>query len=109
MCILWVYVIIDATLNILVQRETLDVRFSIMVRIMVNYGELCSHSKSYNPLPAKLILSYLTFHPLEVMSRYHDPLLQVGENIRISLILGTNICKYWYLSTNFIPADSDFC
>ena len=86
MCILWVYVIIDATLNILVQRATLDVRFSS--------GELCYHSKSYNPLPAKLMLSYLTFHPLEVMSRYHDPLLQVGENIRISLILGTNICKY---------------
>ena len=31
-----------------------------------------------NPYPAKLI--YLSFHPLEVVSRYSDPQLQVGEN-----------------------------
>ena len=31
-----------------------------------------------NPFPAKL--SYLNFHPLEVVSRYRDPQLQVGEN-----------------------------
>ena len=28
--------------------------------------------------PAKLV--YLNFHPLEVVSRYPDPQLQVGEN-----------------------------
>ena len=33
------------------------------------------------PYPAKLI--YLNFHPLDVVSRYRDPQLQVGEN-------------YWY-------------
>ena len=32
-----------------------------------------------NPFPAKL--SYLNFHPLEVVSRYHDPQLQVVENV----------------------------
>ena len=32
----------------------------------------------YNPLPAKLF--YLNFYPLEVVSRYRDPQLQVGEN-----------------------------
>ena len=31
----------------------------------------------FNPLPA--MLSYLTFHPLEVVSRYRDPQLQVAE------------------------------
>ena len=39
-----------------------------------------------NPYPAKLI--YLNFQPLEAVSRYRDPQLQVGEN-------------YWYL-LNFI-------
>ena len=34
---------------------------------------------SCNPAyPAKLI--YLSFHPLEIVSRYRDPQLQVGEN-----------------------------
>ena len=32
----------------------------------------------FNPSPAKL--TNLNFHPLEVVSRYHDPQLQVGEN-----------------------------
>ena len=31
-----------------------------------------------NPYPAKLI--YLNFQPLEVVSRYRDPHLQVSEN-----------------------------
>ena len=26
--------------------------------------------------------SYFTFHPLEVVSRYRDPQLQVGDNFR---------------------------
>ena len=34
-----------------------------------------------NPYPAKLI--YLNFHPLDVVSRYRDPQLQVGEKILI--------------------------
>ena len=31
-----------------------------------------------NSYPAKLI--YLNFHPLQVVSRYRDPQLQMGEN-----------------------------
>ena len=31
-----------------------------------------------NPEPAELI--YLNFHPLEVVSRYRDQQIQVGEN-----------------------------
>ena len=37
----------------------------------------CFNNQS-NPLPAKLF--YLNFHPLEVVSRYRDPQLQVDEN-----------------------------
>ena len=32
----------------------------------------------FNPQSAKL--NHLNFHPLEVVSRYRDPQLQVGEN-----------------------------
>ena len=32
----------------------------------------------FNSYPAELI--YLNFHPLEVVSRYRDPQLQVSEN-----------------------------
>ena len=35
-------------------------------------------SLNLTPYPAKLIS--LNFHPLEVVSRYRDPQLQVGEN-----------------------------
>ena len=31
----------------------------------------------------KVILDNLNFHPLEVVSRYRDPQLQVGENYLI--------------------------
>ena len=34
--------------------------------------------KNSNPLPVKL--SYLTFYPPKVVSRYRDPQIQVGEN-----------------------------
>ena len=36
------------------------------------------YNQIINPCPAKLI--YLNFHPLEVVSRYRDPQLQVAEN-----------------------------
>ena len=47
---------------------------------------------TFNPCPAKLI--YLNFHPLEVVSRYRDPQLQVAKN-------------YVYLDTHFIPKNND--
>ena len=34
-------------------------------------------SDCFNPLPATL--SYLNFNPLEIVSRYRDPQLQLGE------------------------------
>ena len=52
---------------------------------------------------------YLNFHPLEVVSRYRDPQVQVGENYSYILFnLRPNIWKSWYLKTHFIPNISDF-
>ena len=45
-----------------------------------------------NPYPANLI--YLNFRPLEVVSRYRDPQLQVGENYSYLFSLRQNICKF---------------
>ena len=58
-----------------------------------------------NPFPAKSI--YLNFHPLEAVSRYRDPQLQVGENYSYLFNLSTNICKSWCLNMNFITNNSD--
>ena len=44
-----------------------------------------------NPYPAKLI--DLNFQPLEVVSRYCDPQLQVGEKYLYLFNLRTNTCK----------------
>ena len=46
---------------------------------------------SINPPPAKL--NNLKFHPLEVVSRYRDPQLQVAENYPYLSYLTSTICK----------------
>ena len=53
-----------------------------------------------SPYPAWLI--HLNFHPLEVVSRYRDPQLQVAENYYL-FNLSTNICKSSCLDTHFVP------
>ena len=45
-----------------------------------------------NPFPAQLI--YLNVYPLEVVSRYRDPQLQVGENYSCLFNLSNILCKY---------------
>ena len=55
--------------------------------------------------PAELI--YLNFHPLEVVSRYRDPQLQVSENYSYLFNFSTSICKSSCLDTRFIPNNSD--
>ena len=45
----------------------------------------------FNPFAAKL--SILIFHQLEVVSRYRDPQLQVGENDSHLFNLRQHICK----------------
>ena len=51
---------------------------------------------------------YSNFFLLEVVYRYRDPQLQVDENDLYLYNLWPNICKSWYLNTNFIPNISDF-
>ena len=53
-----------------------------------------------------LSLIYLNFHPLEVVSRYRDPQLEVGENYLYLFNLSTNICKFWCVDTHFINVHS---
>ena len=66
----------------------------------------CTQFELYiNPQPAKLF--FFNFQPLEVMSRYRDPQLQVVENYSNLFNLSTNICKSQCLHTHFIPNDSD--
>ena len=52
-------------------------------------------------------LIYLNFHPLEVVSRYRDPQLQVGENYSYLFNLSTNICRSGCLDAHFSPNISD--
>ena len=54
---------------------------------------------------AKLI--HLNFHPLEVLSGYRDPQLQVAENYSYLFNLSRNICKSRCLDTHFIHNNSD--
>ena len=58
-----------------------------------------------DPWTAKL--NNLNFHPLEVVSRYRDPQLQVGENYSYSFNLRPNIYKSWCLDTYFVPNNCD--
>ena len=52
------------------------VRFALL--IVVTWLFLHVMPLAVNPLHAKL--SYLNFHPLEAVSRYRDPQLQVDDN-----------------------------
>ena len=58
-----------------------------------------------NPHPVKLI--YLNFQPLEVVSRYRDPQLKMGENYAYLFNLRSNICISRCLNTHFVPNISD--
>ena len=76
--------------------------------IHINFGSTCVAGTVYirftHPFHTKL--AYFNFYPPEVVSRYRDPQLQVGENYTYLFNLGPNICKYWCLGTYFIPNNS---
>ena len=55
----------------------------------------------------KGLIKYLYFHPTEVVSRYRDTQLQVGENYSYLFNFWRNICKSWCLNAQFIPDMSD--
>ena len=52
-------------------------------------------------------LKNLNFHPLEVVSRYRDPQLQVGENYSYLYNLNQNICDLDFLLF-FSPSNFSF-
>ena len=52
-----------------------------------------------NPLSVKL--SWINFHPLEVVCRCRDPQLQVGEKYSHLFNCRSNICESWCLNTYF--------
>ena len=56
-----------------------------------------------NPCHAKVFFNY----PLEVVSRYRDPQLQVAKNYSYLLNVITIICKSCCLDTHFAPDISD--
>ena len=47
------------------------------------------------------------FHPLQALSRYHDPQLQVGKNYTYLLYFIPKISKSSCLNSHFIPNNSD--
>ena len=55
---------------------------------------------SPNPLTAKLF--NLNFHPLEIVSRWRDPQLQVGENYSDLTKRTSTVFKYCWLMSYFI-------
>ena len=65
-----------------------------------------------NPQSDKL--NNLIFHPLEVVSRYRDPQLQVGENYSHLFHLRPNICKFRLLNkhsvlrVNKVTSENDY-
>ena len=79
----------------------------ILVMLIENPDLLC-HTiimSEPNSFPAKL--SHLNFHPLEVVSRQHDPQLEVVKKYSFSFNLRANICKSCCLNTHFIPNNCD--
>ena len=58
--------------------------------------------------PCSVTKNNLNFHPLEVVSRYRDPQLQVGENYSCLFNLIANISKSLGLSAHFIHNSSDW-
>ena len=49
---------------------------------------------------------FLNFHPIEVVSRYRDPQLQVSENYPYLFNSSANILKSWCLNTHFVSNKS---
>ena len=63
-------------------------------------GPTLSHKVDFNHLTAKLF--NLNFYPLEVMSRWRDPQLQVSENYSDLTEGRSTLFKYRWLMSNFI-------
>ena len=61
---------------------------------------LISSGRQFSPLTVKFF--NLNFHPLEVLSRWRDPQLQVGGNYSYLTKLTSTVFKYCWLMSHFI-------
>ena len=66
----------------------------------MNLNQLGYNSGKHDMLTMQEV-SYLIFHPLEVVSLYRDPQLQAGDNYVHVSNLRPSRCN-WYLNTHFI-------
>ena len=71
-------------------------------RKVIHFSIICFSAGSSEMLyilinPYSAMLIYLNFRPLEGVSRYRDPQLQVAENYSIFLNFSTNICNIYSL------------
>ena len=85
-----------------IQKLQLDVNWmQTVIEITSNNGSL----RFFHPLSAEL--KNLIFHQIEVVSRYRDPQLQVGENYSYLFNLRQKTSKkLMFLNSHFIPTDS---
>ena len=94
--------------NMVIVRLWVWNQFSIFVKQPWNIQSMKLAIKRVNPLTAKLF--NLNFHPLEAVSRWRDPQLQVSENyysdkievnsfqiLLVDVTIIINIFKMWYL------------
>ena len=74
-----------------------------LILVLVYHGHVdtfCDLGTSINPLTAKWF--NLNFHPLEVVSRWRDPQLQVSENYSDLTKWRSTVFKYSWLMSHFI-------
>ena len=72
------------------KRKKLDIYDDFKLKKKLCLLGLFKNVSALDPRPAELI--YVNFQPLEVVSHYRDPQLQVAENSYL-FNLSTNICK----------------
>ena len=66
-------------------------------------GQQCRRWTSFNPtLCRRLVLFNLNFHPLESVSRWRDPQLQISENYSDLKKWRSTVFKYCWLMSYFI-------
>ena len=69
------------------------------------YWVINNDGRSINPQSGKL--NNLNFRPLEVVSRYREPQLQVDENYSCLFNFRSIICKSWCLSIHYVSNNCD--
>ena len=78
-------------------------RSCLLLVLLKNFEYIChsiSHIHAINPLTAKLF--NLNFHPLEVVSRWRDPQLQMSENYSDLTKWRSTLFKSCWLMSHFI-------